>query len=471
MIKLIIEKELREIIGSTKFAVTFGVCSLLIVLSFYVGGRNYQIGMEQYEAGNRENLRKMEGITDWTDVRERRILLPPQPITSLVMGVSNDIGRNIGVRGRGELDAEDSKYGEDPIYAVFRFVDLDFIFQIVLSLFAILFAYDAVNGEKERGTLRLTFANAVPRGSYILGKIFGSFLALAIPLIIPILMGALILIIMKIPLLGSDWVRLALVVVAGYLYFGAILAISLFISASTEKPSSSFLLALIIWILSVMVIPRTAVLLAGRAVDVPSVDEISSKKSRYSAALWQDDRKKMADFHAAEGVAPDQMMKEFQKFMSGMNDEREKKESEFAERLNEERRNRQILQEKAAFGLARISPAATFSLASTAIAGTGIHLKDEYKRSAEEYQKSFAEFIKGKTGVTPSGGLIFMISVGGEESKKIPINPMEIPKFEFRQPPLRESLGDAAIDFGILALFDLIFFAGAFIAFSRYDVR
>ncbi len=465
------EKELREIIGSTKFAVTFGVCSLLIVLSFYVGGRNYQIGMEQYEAGNRENLRKMEGITDWMDVREHRILLPPQPITSLVMGVSNDIGRNIEVRGRGELNAEDSRYGEDPIYAVFRFVDLDFIFQIVLSLFAILFAYDAVNGEKERGTLRLTFANAVPRGSYILSKIFGSFLALAIPLLVPILTGALILIIMKIPLHGSDWMRLGLVVAAGYLYFGAILAISLFVSALTEKPSSSFLLALIIWILSVMVIPRTAVLIAGRAVDVPSVDEISSKKSRYSASLWQDDRKRMADFQAPEGATPDQMMKEFQKFISGMNDEREKKESEFAERLNEERRNRQILQEKAAFGLARISPAATFSLASTAIAGTGIHLKDEYKRSAEEYQHAFAEFIKGKTGVTPSGGFIFRISVGGEEGKKVPINPMEIPKYEFQQQTLKEGLGVAAVDFGILALFDLVFFAGAFIAFSRYDVR
>ena len=38
--------------------------------------------------------------------------------------------------------------------AGFRFLDLDFIFQIVLSLFAILFAYDTISGEKERGTLR-----------------------------------------------------------------------------------------------------------------------------------------------------------------------------------------------------------------------------------------------------------------------------------------------------------------------------
>jgi len=52
MIKLIIEKELREIVGSVRFAVTFGICSTLILLSFYVGAKNYRVSMSQYEAAN-----------------------------------------------------------------------------------------------------------------------------------------------------------------------------------------------------------------------------------------------------------------------------------------------------------------------------------------------------------------------------------------------------------------------------------
>ena len=163
MFKLIVEKELREIIGSMKFAVTFGISSLLLFLTFYIGARNYQVSVEQNEAALRENLRKLDGLNEWDEVQNFRVYLPPQPVSSLVMGVSNDIGRSSDIRGVGEINARDSKYGEDPVYAVFRFLDLDFIFQIVLSLFAILFAYDAVNGEKERGTLRLTLANAVPQ--------------------------------------------------------------------------------------------------------------------------------------------------------------------------------------------------------------------------------------------------------------------------------------------------------------------
>ena len=190
MIKLIVEKELREIIGSTRFAITFGICSVLILLSFYVGARNYQVSVSQYEAAKRENLRRMEGLTDWFGVQEYRVFLPPQPLAALVTGVSNDIGRTTEVRGRGELVAEDSRFNDDPIFAIFRFLDLDFIFQIVLSLFAILFAYDTISGEKERGTLRLSFANAVPKDTNILGKLIGSSVALALPLLVPMLVVA-----------------------------------------------------------------------------------------------------------------------------------------------------------------------------------------------------------------------------------------------------------------------------------------
>jgi ABC-type transport system involved in multi-copper enzyme maturation permease subunit len=471
MIKLIIEKELREIVGSMKFAVTFAVSSLLLLLTFYVGARNYQIGTEQYEAAKRENLRKLESLTDWQEVRNFRVFLPPRPISSLVMGVSNDIGRTSEIRGRGEINVRDSRYGNDPVYAVFRFLDLDFIFQIVLSLFAILFAYDAVNGEKDRGTLRLTLANAVPRSRYILGKILGSFIALSVPLLIPILLGSLMLIIMGIPMRPEDWSRLALVMAGGYLYFGVFLTLSLFLSSVTQKPSSSFLFLLVCWIFSVMIIPRTAVLLAGRAVDVPSVDEIASQKSRYSASLWQEHRKKMADFRAPEGTEMDKLMEEFQKFMADIDEERTEKMDAFSARLNEERANAQVAQERVAFSLARVSPSAVFSLASSSIAATGIHLKDEYKRQSENYQRMYAEFMKEKTGTNPGGGFVFRVMTGDEPEEKKPINTNEIPEFRFEEPPVSASFGEIALDFGLLGLFNIIFFAGAFFAFLRFDVR
>jgi len=469
MLKLIIEKELKEIIGSAKFAITFGVCAVLILLTFYVGAKNYQISSQRYEAAKTENLRQLEGLTDWLMVNSHRIFLPPKPLEALVTGVSNDIGRTIEMAGRGELTANDSRFGDDPIFAVFRFLDLDFVFQIVLSLFAILFAYDAINGEKERGTLRLSFANAIPRDTYILGKVVGSFLALAVPLLIPILIGSLLLPLMGVHLTGDDWFRLALVILAGLLYFGVFLTLSVFISSLTNKSSHSFSLMLVIWIFAVLIIPRSSVLLAGRAVDVPTVDEIAAQKTRLRSQLWKEDRNKMASFKLPEGTDMEDMHTAFQRFMEELSENRNKQMQELAGRLNEDRRNRQLEQERLAFGIAKISPAAAFSLAVTNLVGTSLKLKEHFIKEANGYQKTFGEFMKDKTGMNPGGGMIFMHIGNGEEEK--PIDPKELPPFEYSNPALGETVQAALFDLGLLGFFNLIFFAGAFVRFLKYDVR
>lgn len=469
MLRLIIDKELREIIGSTKFAVTFGVMSLLILLAFYVGARNYQVSLEEYEAAVAENVKQMEGLTDWRRV-DNRIFLRPQPLTALVSGISNDIGRTVEINANWEPRSEDSRFNEDPIYAVFRFIDLEFVFSIVLSLFAILFAYDAVNGEKERGTLRLAFANAVPRDRYILGKLIGSFLALAIPLLVPILLGCLLLPMLGVAMDTSGWIRLFTVIAAGLMYLGVFLTLSVFVSSLTERSSSSFLLLLVIWIFAVLIIPRTAVFVAGRAVDVPSVDQVDFQKSSYMSQLWQDDMKKLDDFRRTnppqEGESQEDRRRRWRAFMTELSEIRTEKIDAFADRLNEDRRNRDLARQRLALGVARISPASVFTLAATDLAGTSLELKNRFDASSRAYRETYADFIEEKTG--SSAGHWWM--GGGQESSE-EIDPHELPKFSYVDASVADHVTSALPDLAILLLFNIGFFAGAFAAFLRYDVR
>ncbi|MBU8923432.1 MAG: ABC transporter permease, partial [Bacteroidales bacterium] len=363
MISLIIEKELRDMLRSRKFQLSFIVCSFLIILTFFVGAKNHQLNMSRHESAVRENLRKMEGITDWMEVRNTRVFLPPSPLEALVCGVSNDIGRTIEVSGTGELVTEDSRYNENPVMAVFRFLDLNFIFQIVLSLFAILFVFDAVNGEKERGTLRLIFANSLPRDKFIIGKWAGTMLAVCVPMIVPILVGCLILPLSGVQLSGGEWSRLAIIVLTGFLFFSTFVALSLFISTLSKKSSNAFLALLVVWIFAVLIVPRSAVLLAGNAVEVPSVDEIQAQKTRFRMQSFMEDFEKMDGFKPESTGDPEKAMAEFSQLMEEIHNERDEKLQAFADRLNEERKNRQIVQQKVAFNLARVSPSASFSLA------------------------------------------------------------------------------------------------------------
>jgi len=470
MLKLVIAKELRDILTSTKFIVSFASCAVLILLAFVMGAAGYRADVARVEAARRENLKQMEGITDWMMVRNNRIFLPPQPLAALVSGVADDIARTTVVHGRGEMPREDTRYGEEPVYAMFRFLDLEFIFQTVLSLFAIVFAFDAVSGEKERGTLRLSFANPLPRATFMAGKLIGSFLALALPLLIPLLIGCAVFTLMGVPLSADEWVRLALIIGTGLLYFGAFLAIGIAVSAMTHRSSTSFLALLVVWIFAVLIIPRSAILIAGRAVDVPSLDDINAKKFRYAEQLFAEDRTVMSAFAPAEKSDPRKMIAEFQKFMGDINDARQKKMDDFATRLNEERANAQQAQSALALGIARISPATCFTLAASALAGTSLALEDRYDAQARGYRDSFAKFILGKTGVNPGGGMVFRMRMGDGQEEK-PIDTHELPAFEFRPPALGDVLPPALPDAGALAACVFLFFGVAHAAFRRYDLR
>ncbi len=469
MLRLIIEKELREIIGAAKFAVTFGVCALLILLTFYVGAQGFKLSLARHQAAEAENKRQLEGLTDWVQVNSHRVFLPPQPLAALVTGVSNDVGRTIAMQGKGELTANDSRYGDDPIFAVFRFLDLTFVFQVVLSLFAILLAYDAINGEREKGTLRLTFANAVPRTTFILGKVVGAFAALVVPLLIPVLLGCLLFSNMGVNLTSGDWARLGIIILTGFLYFGAFLTLAVLMSTVTSKPAHSFLALLIVWILAVLIMPRSSVLLAGRAVEVPTVDELANKKARLRAQLWREDLGSMRGFKGNDSGKPEGLMAEFQSFMQSLSDERTQRMNAFAKQLNEERRNRKIEQERLALTLARFSPATCFSLATANLAGTSIDLKQHYLAEATGYQKTYADFMLEKTGMALDGRHMMFRMQGDEEPE--PINPDELPAFAYKPAPLAAGVNAALPDIGLLALFNLIFFAGAFIRFQSFDVR
>jgi ABC-type transport system involved in multi-copper enzyme maturation permease subunit len=470
MLKVIIEKEIRDILVSTRFAIAFGLAAVLIILSFYTGATGYKSNLSQYQAARADALRQVEKLTDWDQLQSYHIFLPPDPLAALVSGIANDIGRNTAVAGRGDVNPTDSRFSEDPVFAVFRFVDLEFIFGIVLSLCALVVGYDAICGEKERGTLRLSMANAVPRSQLILGKTIGLFVALAAPLLIAFGTGALVFSVMGVHMAGQEWLKLVLIILTGLLYVGAFLALSVFVSALTTRSSSSFLALLVIWIACVLIIPRSAVLLAGRAVSVPSVDEILSQKSRLSSQLSKERLDQLATFKGTPGKPPQEQVGDFQKFMDSLTNDQQFKVQALTSRLEEERNNRQKEQQRLAFWLARMSPAASLTLSLTSLAATSLSLQSEYLAAAREYQKSLAQFIRAKTGRNMGG--FMTIKIGGpEEEEKRPLNPAELPVFNSRSESFGSCLANALPDIGLLMLFNFVFFTGAFVAFQRYDVR
>ena len=171
MISLLIQKELKNIILSPKFFATFLICSILILLSVYIGIKEYHNSVQQFEAVQELAHQDISQATGWSRIKNS-VHREPSPMQIFVSGLHFDIGRLSTISNTQDIKLIRSPYSDEPIFAMFRIIDFVFIVQMVLSLFAILFTYVSINGEREYGTLKLAFANSISRSTYLISKAF-----------------------------------------------------------------------------------------------------------------------------------------------------------------------------------------------------------------------------------------------------------------------------------------------------------
>ena len=119
-----------------------------------------------------------------------RVDRPPNPLSIFNAGLDRRLGNSIHVSHTlvPTLWDTQSHSADNPFLNLFSSVDLVLIFQVILSLLALLFAHDAIAGEREAGTLRLTMANPVSRPVILLAKYISAMVCLILPLIMSLLL-------------------------------------------------------------------------------------------------------------------------------------------------------------------------------------------------------------------------------------------------------------------------------------------
>lgn len=481
MFNILFEKELKSIFLSPKFVATFGVCSLLILLSVFVGIQEYNNEVDQYNTAVQLSDQQMRGETSWWGL-ENVVFRKPSVMQVFVSGVNNDIGRSSEISTWVEPKLENSNYSDDTLFAVFRFIDLTFIFQVVLSLFAILFTYDAINGERESGTLKLAMSNAVPRAQYVLAKFAGSWVGLTFPLLIPILIGLLMVVIFGVPMDGGDWARVLTLIGSSVLYFTFFIAFGLLVSALTKRSAVSFLILLVAWVALVLIVPRAATMTAGQIAPVTSVAEVESQKDRQRTDRWRAFGQERMQLWEERNAAMNGMTEEerndymaanrevWQEEETAAREEIMQEINEFSRKLDEELRNQKESQERLAFTLSRFSPASAYKLTAMNLADTGTSLKSKYEDAMKDYRTTFTQFVESKREEERRRNQ-GRRGPGQDNDDQEPLDLGELPRFEAPEETYKEAMAPTIVDLGILSVFSLLAFGGAFFAFIRYDVR
>ncbi|HCC53049.1 MAG TPA: hypothetical protein DEQ30_14210 [Porphyromonadaceae bacterium] len=150
-----------------------------------------------------------------------------------------------------------------------------FIISMFLSFVTLLFAFDAISGEKEERTLALIFSNPVPRRTLLLSKL-GSIVTVVCGMaFVGMLLSLVILAISGKVLLNTVFfTEIGCFILISILFITLFAAFGLFSSAITRHSNISLLTSLCFWLFSAVIIPNTSVFWANKLFPIPTADKV-----------------------------------------------------------------------------------------------------------------------------------------------------------------------------------------------------
>ena len=168
MFLTLLRRELLANLMTFRFFVATLVCLLLVVANSIVLIEDYERRLSAYNTAVQLHRNATVAAPTYSrlDISVDR---PPNPLSLFNRGLDKRLGNTIKIY-HGAVPAlwDATKHGSDnPFLNLFTSIDLVFVFQVVLSLLALLFAYDAIAGEHEAGTLRLVMSHPVRRGQIL----------------------------------------------------------------------------------------------------------------------------------------------------------------------------------------------------------------------------------------------------------------------------------------------------------------
>ena len=337
-------------------------------------------------------------------------------------------------------------------------VDWGDIISVALSLIAILFTFDAISSEQERGTLRLILSNSISRGTVLISKLLAALIAIGIPFLIAALINLFLLYTSGSISSGpSDWGRLGVIVFIAFVYVSTFLALGLLISSRMSNSSTSLTILLLIWTVWVVLLPSTLGALTSGLQPTMTSDELAARRTSLSQNLDEQYKDRWSNIPSREIPATEGTLL-WAKYIT--------EDAERNEKLNEEHLDAQIAQIQLARSITRISPASSVRYAIESLAGTGFTRHLQFLEQVRRYANEFRTFLIETDRIDPDSPH----ALGPQEgTSQKPVSFESIPKFEDR---IRFSgaYTAAATDILLLLLFFVVLFTGAFLSFLRVDV-
>ncbi len=484
MFRIICRKELLENIRNYRFLLALVICLVAIPLGFTVSQKDYADRRQVYDDTVRDYSESHKTVGDIMQ-QGGAAFRPPSVLGFLSGGVESILPSSVETLGYitasgANVEFNNTRKIDNPFMALFGRLDLAFIVSTVLAVLVMIFTFNAITGEKERRTLSQIMANPVSRPVAITAKMAAGMTLLAAAFLTGMLAGTLLLVVPGLGPFSGTKIITTLVVGAGVslLFLFALYNFGLLVSSLTRSSVTAMVTLLSFWVAMAMILPKGSVVVAKILLPAKSQSVVDLEKNqvRYqisnelgAAIVYLTETtpgiKNMTTeefFKALKAKNP--AVEAFEKKQGELQDEFKAKTEAALERIDAEFDLHKAREAALALNLARISPVSCLVNILTELAGTGFMEEAKWRETRTRFKQILDREIASKQHEL--GFKDMWMSSSDRFNAKAPA-----PTVPAEPVPLERRLAAVWVDLVLLAIYGLVFFAGAYVSFLRYDVR
>lgn len=494
---LIIQREFISNVLTSRFMIGFIVCLISTAAAIFVQVKDYEKRLAAYHIAVQEHEEERRTWDIYSQINPRAHR-KPNLFSIFNVGMEKFGADMVNIELATPIwEKEAQKQGSDnPFLSIFLSVDVIFVFKIVLSALAILFAYNTISGEREDGTLKLLLSNPVSKDILVFGKYFGGMLLLFPIVVISFVVGFIIANASPVTVFNrSDVLCLVIVLAVSLLYVSICYLLGLLLSVWTKEAVTTLILSMFIW--GILTIVHSNVATFAVATFPPYQLKPERETRKQIELVWKDFKnerdayllkKTGSKYPIVTATSPDisismQMtisspwelgFKEYyviepihkvdvSKFQEALGyqeplriDYANKAEELLKQREEISERNRQTARD-----ISRISFADAYRFAVGAITGTDRKSYNDFMDQTRSYKRQIVDYLAGKEAF--SARAWFSSDQGAAELSDLPV-------FQHEYNAFSENLSRASGDISILLAWNIILFIGTYVSFLRYEM-
>ena len=474
MLMTLIQKEMMHHVLSIRFIALLLMCLLLVPMTLSIGYRNHHQNLVDYQEAVKladTELKENPPNAQNPHVEVSKLFLKPTPLSVFAKGLEESLPSYLGMTRNGVKQGTTS-VSDAPLSSALGNLDFLFIVSTVFSLLALLFTFDAVAGEREAGTLRITLANSLPRNHFLWSKLIGGYIVFIVPFLVSFLFGLLLLVWQGFPLGETDnFQRVLYLLLISLIYIAVFFAIGVVISTYLDSSKTALIVAFTVWVFAVLIAPRAGFVTAKLIAPTRTVQSVYLEKTAIRNNLNAEKNEKITKkiLEATGGsikLGP-KGEDNLQYLREPINKEYRLKFENQANKIDREYQRQRVRQESVGEMLSRFTPTSSLNFLIMNFTQTGKLKRDAYFKTGESYYRQLdTDYFShiSDDSFARMTQIVRSVNTSTSNDQKI------APPPSLKETSLAETLGYSAIDGLLLCLFAVVLTTVAFLKFFRSDI-